>query len=439
MTTGAASPANSFPGMDPTLVQIVTDAGGKDEVLPYLNAMGVTSVALMSRLGKDEDEFIEAVVQPFIAGTTINEVEYKSTKLSVVTQSIMTVIWEDARAARTALTQSRAIPAPQSAVPGVVSQPDPEKVPKQLATGVWKRLVKEYNDRIPDHPRRFPETQLLGAEEVLARLLHELNVSRQFSQLPLGEIVQKRAFAMGSTSELNQMKVKDSQVQSFGIKGGYFTFTESTFTPKSHFAILDALEAIRWAYIFCQFGPESSAEEWEAFFKIRVRRAKGDSEINEVVSLYSAASWRLAAEMRGGTPFSEAVKTITTDQEWRNEVIDTIKRQNPPRGGGKDGQKGKKRQFQQLQDTYNDNDSFDRPPRGGKGGQQGGGRNYKPRRQFIKGWKSQMTTGNKQPICIDYQHAECQLGRNCPKANVCAVCQKPGHGASFKMKCPLQR
>ena len=57
----------------------------------------------------------------------------------------------------------------------------------------------------------------------------------------------------------------------------------------------------------------------------------------------------------------------------------------------------------------------------------------------MKGWKSQMTTGNKQPICIDYQYGECQLGRNCPKANVCAVCQKPGHGASYKMKCPLQR
>ena len=114
----------------------------------------------------------------------------------------------------------------------------------------------------------------------------------------------------------------------------------------------------------------------------------------------------------------------------------TIKRQNPPRGAGKEGPKGRKGQFQE---TYNDNESFDRPPRGGKGDRQGGGKTYKPpRRQFMKGWKSQMTTGNKQPICIDYQYGECQLGRNCPKANVCAVCQKPGHGANFKNKCPQQ-
>ena len=73
---------------------------------------------------------------------------------------------------------------------------------------------------------------------------------------------------MGSASELNQMKLRDSQVQSFGIKSCFFTLSESTFTPKSHFAIIDALEAMKWAYVFCQYGPEASADHWESFFKV---------------------------------------------------------------------------------------------------------------------------------------------------------------------------
>ena len=46
--------------------------------------------------------------------------------------------------------------------------------------------------------------------------------------------------------------------------------------------ILDALEAIRWAYILCEYGEENSALALEDFFKSRVRQATGDYGPQEV-------------------------------------------------------------------------------------------------------------------------------------------------------------
>ena len=52
-------------------------------------------------------------------------------------------------------------------------------------------------------------------------------------------------------------------------------------TPTSAMQILDALEAIRWAYGLCPYGEENSALALD-FFKARVRRANGDYGLQEV-------------------------------------------------------------------------------------------------------------------------------------------------------------
>ena len=67
---------------------------------------------------------------------------------------------------------------------------------------------------------------------------------------------------------------------------------------------------------------------------MRVRRAIGEQELSEVVQLYSAASWRLAAELRGGASFKDSVHRITTDQEWRNDALDAIRWQSSKRPPG---------------------------------------------------------------------------------------------------------
>ena len=51
--------------------KLVTDAGGKEEVLPYLIATGIDSIPLMARVAKNEEELLKDVVQPLIDGTEI--------------------------------------------------------------------------------------------------------------------------------------------------------------------------------------------------------------------------------------------------------------------------------------------------------------------------------------------------------------------------------
>ena len=100
---------------------------------------------------------------------------------------------------------------------------------------------------------------------------------------------------------------------------GTFAQVTPQHTPTSAMQILDALEAIRWAYILCAYGEENSALSLEDFFKSRVRRATGDYGFQEVRYLWLAGSRRLALAMRKCQSFDEAVSAIINDLPWRSE------------------------------------------------------------------------------------------------------------------------
>ena len=56
----------------------------------------------------------------------------------------------------------------------------PEKVPTSLPPGEWHRLVTSYNEvTLARRQKTFPMEQLLGAESMIARMLHEHRVSKQ--------------------------------------------------------------------------------------------------------------------------------------------------------------------------------------------------------------------------------------------------------------------
>ena len=100
------------------------------------------------------------------------------------------------------------------------------------------------------------------------------------------------------------------------------TTAEWQYSPRSAFACLDAIEAVRWACVLCNYGSEESAESYEEFFKSRIRRSAGEDHISETVALYHAASMRLALDMRGGISFDAAVAAIIKDTDCKNEQIE---------------------------------------------------------------------------------------------------------------------
>ena len=129
------------------------------------------------------------------------------------------------------------------------------KVPKTMAPAAWANAVARYNDILVDgKQRRFPEQMLLGAESVLARLIHERSVSKQRQPLGLGEVVSRRSFT--ATGEINPLS-KRAKSNKLTIEGNVLkSEPHEEWEPRSVLAIMDGIETVRWSYIFTETGEE---------------------------------------------------------------------------------------------------------------------------------------------------------------------------------------
>ena len=169
----------------------------------------------------------------------------------------------------------------------------------------------------------------MGAESIIARLIHELRVSRFFTALKLGEIIGKRAFSADGAPNRIALAQADSSASMRIGPDGPFTQVTPQHTPTSALQVLDALEAIRWAYILCSYGEDASALALEDFFKARVRRATGDYGLQEVKYSWLSASWRIALAMRKGQSFDESVAALIHDLPWQSEQAAVFRQEYP--------------------------------------------------------------------------------------------------------------
>lgn len=85
--------------------------------------------------------------------------------------------------------------APPASGTSAATTPAVDKIPKTLPAGVWMSLVKAYNEiQLNGRDRSFPVAELLGSECVVARMWREHNVSKLYTPVGLGEIIQRRSF-----------------------------------------------------------------------------------------------------------------------------------------------------------------------------------------------------------------------------------------------------
>ena len=117
--------------------------------------------------------------------------------------------------------------------------------------------------------------------------------------------------------------------------GSALEFKEFEFVPQSVLAVLDALEAIKWCYGWAGFELDEGIEQWVAIFR-RYARKQAD-QMALVSSLYDAASWQLAMDMRSGIQFAEAARVIKKDSEWFREYIADFQPPRPYDNRGRDG------------------------------------------------------------------------------------------------------
>ena len=118
-----------------------------------------------------------------------------------------------------------------------------------VASGpLWTEQIRKYEAvQIHGRSRVFPQQKLLGAESSLAKLWHQLKVTRDFAPLPLGEIMSRRSFdATGAVNALSKRKLSKELVVDVDRDRLVAEEAEDSWEPRSMLAVIDALDALRW-------------------------------------------------------------------------------------------------------------------------------------------------------------------------------------------------
>eukprot|EP00438_Fugacium_kawagutii_P009049 Skav202984 [mRNA] locus=scaffold2274:623731:625850:- [translate_table: standard] len=197
------------------------------------------------------------------------------------------------------------------------SAPTSSNKTKEIPVDTMKALVKHYESQaIHGQTRTFPITILLGAERVLHRVWQEHQTS---SHTPLGlhEILVHRFYdATGNTNPLAQaaLDTKGKQKITLDADGAptLATNEDSVWSPKGLLSILDALDAIQWAWVLIQLGHEVSIVEYLQWWR-QLFRSKS-SRLEQIKAYWLDAGWKMALELRQGVPFETAAQAIMSDQ-----------------------------------------------------------------------------------------------------------------------------
>ena len=147
-----------------------------------MQAQGYANLHLLSKSGASDEAVTRRLITPFINGWTDSTGHvHKATNPNIAEATILVAV-ENARTARAASL------APQPALAGPIvpafglppSTPSAHAVPKFFEPGVFQGLLDDWETATV--PRRtFPKQLLAGAESTLARLHHELTVSRLYT------------------------------------------------------------------------------------------------------------------------------------------------------------------------------------------------------------------------------------------------------------------
>ena len=217
--------------------------------------------------------------------------------------------------------------APPSTTASSASATASSKPPTTLLPGVWAAQIKTWENSFAP-ARRFPQTVLVGAENVLARMMHEHTVTTLYTPVRLGEILTTRSFT--SSGQVNQLATKDREKEkSLGLddSGNLTEKTNPSWDPRSILAILDGLEAVKWAYIFCDYGDEQTATKCtDHFFKLARNRQQ---DLQLVKTIWDSASWQVCLNMRINMTFKEATESLLADQHWFADAFNRYQPASP--------------------------------------------------------------------------------------------------------------
>ena len=307
-----------------TLADIAKEAAAGPQIQEYLDLRGVRTTATLALLGKDEDSLDRTLIQPLLQGWTkpcgTAKIEIPASEHPIA-KAVLTHMWLVAKQSLQPVIQQLQQPAPTASpttsTPSASTAED--KVPKTLAPGRWTTLIEAYQkQQLGGLDRRFPTQELLGAEPIIARMLHEFEVSKLFTPVGLGEIISCRTFL--PTGEPNPLAKKERSTGKLRLADdGLETMPETPWEPRSLMAILDGLQAIRWAYILTAMAPEQVICHFFDWL-IKLCRSR-PSKTDQLSQFWHSTSWKIAISMRSGSTFEEAVATVMRDYDSFSECM----------------------------------------------------------------------------------------------------------------------
>ena len=308
-----------------SLDEILDEAAAGAELRRYLELRGIRTIGTLALVASDEETLQRTIVDPILSGYTSG-----TDRLTVsdpekpIVRAVLLHAWSLARTSWHRTMTAAATPLPVTtplATHGSAATSTSEtKVPRTLPPGKWSELIDTYN-RVTLHGRnrQFPVRELLGAEGVVARLWHERHISKQYTPLQLGEVLQHRSFsASGDINPLARNPRKMS-VLSLDEDKQLIESDDPTWTPRSLIGVLDGLQAAKWAYILVQLGDEMEITEFVDLMTLRARN-KPD-KMAQFVVYWHAAMWRVAMDMRSGDAFGVAAKKMTDDLAFYHDYM----------------------------------------------------------------------------------------------------------------------
>ena len=147
------------------------------------------------------------------------------------------------------------------------------------------------------HHRSFPVHLISGAEEVLARMVGEKETTNLFTPVRLGEVLAQRNLT--PSKQVNPWARHDdnmSGVLSLDASGSLVKKEKYVPEPQKVLTFIDAIDAVRWAMIFCRWGEEHVVNQFAEFFTNMVR--DNPNKLPQVREYYRKCSWELAMHMR---------------------------------------------------------------------------------------------------------------------------------------------
>jgi hypothetical protein len=401
--------------MDPSLNTLLTEAGMQQEGIDFITALGNTKTSILATIATSTDKLTEIITTPFEEGKDIGGTIHKLTTSPAVWRCVVQVAWENARAHRSKELSDMGPVTPAASVPATSTSSKQHKPPKDLPPGVWSSQIRAWENKYTP-PRTFPQELLIGAEAVLARIWWEHTESKAYTPIKLGEILSLRSFtSSGMLNPLSNTNKDKENVLGLDSSGQLTELKPSTWDPRGLLSVLDALEAIRWALIWADLGDEGAVGRWiDHFVKLARNRT---ADIHAVKALWDAASWKVSLQMRTGSTFTVATKTLLDTPHYFTEYLNNSSPSTSP------SPKKRPRPFSTPP-------PFTRPRLQLIPGPKGKGKTGSTHRDPTpKGKGKGKSKGKGKPeVCRNFNEGRCQDPR-CSRTHACSVCGKLNHSA----------